>query len=187
MRIDKAELRKLVLESFQQFKEQSNMTPNQMDQAKKDLKQNTLKHIHMLKLLKATVNQVGTNTELKKMIEQFRKSDTSKFLKQVLNVKDTITVRTEAVFENPMELINDIIDEVLKEAIQNAQKRLAENMEKEKHDHPEGHKEGDLPFLTRDETRLEKHKAKERKKHGPPKPDLHETETLEEDTNGDES
>lgn len=170
MKIDKNELRKIILEALDNAGQASN---------KEIFKQNAIKHLRMLKLLKATVNQVGTSPELKNMISQFQKTNTSDFLAQVLNVKPQITVKTSAIFENPMELVNDVIDEVIKEATMNARKKLQEeyqhNLEEEKdlilpENMIEEKKEGDLPFLGRDY--VEKHKSHEKKKKGPPPPTI---------------
>lgn len=126
MKLNKIELKKIVLEALQQ----QNMSNNTSQVTDKEVfKQNTIKHIRMLKLLKSTVKQVGTSPQLKTMIDQFQKSHTSEFLQQVLHIKDSISVRVAAVFENPMELMNDVIDEVIREATKNAQQKLHEQKE----------------------------------------------------------
>jgi hypothetical protein len=66
------------------------------------------------------------------VLDQFHQADTLNFLINVLNVKNTITVKTEVLFQDPIKLINDIIDEVLRETIQNVQKKLAEGVENKK-------------------------------------------------------
>lgn len=162
MKIDKNILKQLILEAYNNILSEQEQTQT----TNKELfKQNAIKHLRMLKLLKSTVDRVGVSGEVKTMIDQFKKSNTSTFLEQVLGVKNTITVRTDAVFEDPMKLVVDVIDEVIKEATANARRKLQEVI-------AEAPKEGNLPDLTKDFARLEKHKAKMKKKIGPPKPNL---------------
>lgn len=254
-------LKKLILEAYQNVKED-------VGNQKNLLKQNTIKQLRMLRLFKSVVKEVGNNQQMKNMVEQMKKSDTATYIKQVLDVKPTITVKTEAVFTDPFALLGDIVDEIITQSTRNARQKLREqqveqpNMQKlssyisqqiesapriapDKPEYAEGRvkglqntlqnlnqdqlsnwllkqikitsgkvefslkaksdqymkyrgelsaykdinaqvnimseneeleeekKEGDLPFLARDENdKLEKHKAKEKVRHGSPPPNL---------------
>ena len=170
MNIAKKELRSLILESYNKFLAEQNIPP---EEAKKFLKQNAVRHINMLKLLKATIKRVKLPTELQNMIEQLKKSDSTTFINQVLGVKDTVPIKVSAILENPLDLINDVIDEILIQSIRAANQKLKESklMEQGKEE-LELMEEEDLPFLARDTSRLSKHEKKMKKKGIYPKPNI---------------
>jgi hypothetical protein len=169
MRLTKNELKKLILESFQeqvgqQFDGNKRISPIGQNppkgvDPKQVMKQNISQQIRVLKFMQETLKQIKIPIELKNMVDQIKKSKTSDFLKQVLGVDETIPIKVSSVLENPLELLQAIMGQIVKVAIEKGNKKLTEGKIEEK----------DLKYYIREpEARLQKHKQKIDKGKTPP-------------------
>lgn len=145
------------------IKEEVEKVLNEQDKSKLVLKQNISQHLRILKFFREVLRKIDVPEELKNMISQSQKTKTPEFLTQVLNIPDTISVKVSSALQNPIELLQSIVDELIKASTISAQKKLVENLLDE--EIVEEKKEEDLPNFARDpEQRLERHIQKMKKK-----------------------
>jgi hypothetical protein len=177
MKLDKKYLTKLILESFQEQQSDGGKRISPIGQSvdtNQVMKQNISQHLRILKFMQETLKQINTPTELQNMISQIQKSKTVDFLKQVLNVDETIPIKVSSILENPLELLQAIMGEIIKVATEKGNKKITEGNMLETNTI----EEKDIKYYIREpEARLEKHKKKI--KTLPPPPVLEEDQIAE--------
>ena len=162
MKLDKEYLKKLILESFQeqQFDGGKRISPiGQNVDTNQVMKQNISQQLRILKFMQETLKDIQTPTELQNMISQIQKSKTSDFLKQVLNIDETIPIKVSSILENPLELLQAIMGEIIKVATEKGNKKITKGTVEE----------SEIKYYIREpEARLEKHKKKIKTPPPPP-------------------
>jgi hypothetical protein len=125
------DIKKIIQEEYRNVIDEQTIDPNQ----KQTAIQNVNRHIRLLKLMKANIDQIKMPPEYEKMAEELKKADTATFLQQFLQVKDDIPVKIGSILTDPLAVIQAVIHEVINGALKKAREKL---------------QEGSLPNLTKD-------------------------------------